>query len=51
MKVELWSDVVCPFCYTGKQKFEKPLAKLIFNLLVHSPTTLSVTVRLSEVEV
>jgi predicted DsbA family dithiol-disulfide isomerase len=22
MKVEIWSDVVCPFCYMGKQKFE-----------------------------
>lgn len=22
MKVEVWSDVVCPFCYIGKRKFE-----------------------------
>ena len=22
MKVEIWSDVVCPFCYIGKRKFE-----------------------------
>ena len=26
MKVEIWSDVVCPFCYIGKRKFEKALA-------------------------
>ncbi len=22
MKVEIWSDVVCPFCYIGKRRFE-----------------------------
>jgi len=27
MKVEIWSDVVCPFCYIGKRKFEKALAQ------------------------
>jgi len=26
MKVEIWSDVVCPFCYVGKRRFEKALA-------------------------
>lgn len=25
MKVEIWSDVMCPFCYIGKRKFEKSL--------------------------
>lgn len=25
MKVEIWSDVMCPFCYIGKRKFEKAL--------------------------
>ncbi|SHF99443.1 DsbA family oxidoreductase [Flavisolibacter ginsengisoli] len=25
MKVEIWSDIVCPFCYIGKRKFEKSL--------------------------
>jgi predicted DsbA family dithiol-disulfide isomerase len=25
MKVEIWSDFVCPFCYLGKVKFEKAL--------------------------
>lgn len=25
MKVDIWSDVVCPFCYIGKRKFEKAL--------------------------
>ncbi|KIA88948.1 DSBA oxidoreductase [Pedobacter kyungheensis] len=27
MKVEIWSDVVCPFCYIGKRKFETALAQ------------------------
>lgn len=27
MKVEVWSDVMCPFCYIGKRKFEHALAK------------------------
>jgi len=27
MKVEIWSDTVCPFCYLGKHKFEKALAQ------------------------
>lgn len=27
MKVEIWSDVVCPFCYIGKRKFEVALAQ------------------------
>ncbi len=26
MKVEIWSDVMCPFCYIGKRKFEKALS-------------------------
>ncbi|WP_192822225.1 DsbA family oxidoreductase [Rufibacter sp. LB8] len=25
MNVEIWSDVVCPFCYIGKRRFEKAL--------------------------
>lgn len=25
MKVEIWSDVICPFCYIGKVKFETAL--------------------------
>lgn len=27
MKVEIWSDVMCPFCYIGKRKFEMALEK------------------------
>ena len=26
MRVEIWSDVVCPWCYIGKRKFEAALA-------------------------
>lgn len=25
LKVEIWSDIVCPFCYIGKREFEKAL--------------------------
>jgi predicted DsbA family dithiol-disulfide isomerase len=27
MKVEIWSDVVCPWCYLGKRRFEHALAQ------------------------
>ena len=27
MKVEIWSDVVCPWCYVGKRRFETALAR------------------------
>lgn len=27
MKVDIWSDVRCPFCYIGKRKFEMALEK------------------------
>ena len=25
MHVEIWSDVVCPWCYIGKRRFEDAL--------------------------
>ena len=25
MRVEIWSDIVCPWCYIGKRRFEKAL--------------------------
>jgi predicted DsbA family dithiol-disulfide isomerase len=27
MQVEIWSDVVCPWCYIGKRRFESALAR------------------------
>lgn len=27
MKIEIWSDVICPFCYIGKRNFETALAQ------------------------
>ncbi|OIN58481.1 DsbA family oxidoreductase [Arsenicibacter rosenii] len=27
MEVEIWSDVMCPFCYIGKRKFEQALSQ------------------------
>jgi predicted DsbA family dithiol-disulfide isomerase len=28
MKIEIWSDVACPFCYIGKRKLEKAIQRL-----------------------
>lgn len=28
MQVDIWSDIVCPFCYIGKRHFEAALAEL-----------------------
>jgi protein disulfide-isomerase len=27
MKIEIWSDIMCPFCYIGKRNFETALAQ------------------------
>jgi predicted DsbA family dithiol-disulfide isomerase len=27
MKIEIWSDIMCPFCYIGKRRFEQALDK------------------------
>ena len=27
MKIEIWSDVVCPWCYIGKRRFEQALSQ------------------------
>jgi len=34
IKVEIWSDVLCPFCYIGKRKFEAALANFPHKHLV-----------------
>lgn len=31
MKVEIWSDVMCPFCYIAKRKFEKAVELFPFK--------------------
>jgi protein disulfide-isomerase len=31
MKIEIWSDVMCPFCYIGKRHLEKAMALLPFK--------------------
>jgi predicted DsbA family dithiol-disulfide isomerase len=28
VRVEIWSDVACPWCYIGKRRFDKALARL-----------------------
>jgi len=25
MRVEIWSDIACPWCYIGRRRFEKAL--------------------------
>lgn len=27
MQIEIWSDIMCPFCYIGKRRFERALAE------------------------
>ena len=27
MKVEVWTDIMCPYCYIGKKHYEKALAQ------------------------
>ena len=27
LKVQIWSDVMCPFCYIGKRKLEDALSQ------------------------
>ena len=31
MLIEIWSDIMCPFCYIGKHHFEKALHSVGFN--------------------
>ncbi len=31
MKIEIWSDFACPFCYIGKSRFERVLSQLPFK--------------------
>jgi predicted DsbA family dithiol-disulfide isomerase len=31
MKIEIWSDIACPFCYIGKRKLEKAIQKFPYK--------------------
>lgn len=31
MLIEVWSDIVCPFCYIGKRRLEEALAKFLHS--------------------
>lgn len=35
MQVEIWSDVICPWCYIGKRRFEMALANFAQRESVH----------------
>ena len=49
MKVEIWSDVVCPWCYIGKRRFEEALSRfahaddveVVWRSFELDPTTVS----------
>ena len=40
LKIEIWSDIVCPFCYLGKKKLQQAINKLgvseITEIIWHS---------------
>jgi predicted DsbA family dithiol-disulfide isomerase len=40
LKIEIWSDIVCPFCYLGKKKLQRAINKLgiseITEIIWHS---------------
>jgi predicted DsbA family dithiol-disulfide isomerase len=40
LKIEIWSDIVCPFCYLGKKKIQQAITKLgiseITEIIWHS---------------
>ena len=35
MRVDIWSDVVCPFCYIGKKRLEAAAQQLELELEIH----------------
>ena len=35
MKIEIWSDFVCPFCYIGKRRLEQALERFPHKESVH----------------
>ena len=37
INIDIWSDVVCPWCYIGKRKFESAVANLGDEIHVKSP--------------
>ena len=44
MKIDIWSDFACPFCYIGKRHLEKALenyedVELVFHSYELDPTT------------
>ncbi|MCF9000107.1 DsbA family oxidoreductase [Acinetobacter nectaris] len=35
MRVDIWSDVVCPFCYIGKKRLERVAEEMNLDLEIH----------------
>ncbi|MEZ4889505.1 MAG: DsbA family oxidoreductase [Crocinitomicaceae bacterium] len=58
MKIEVWSDIMCPFCYIGKRNYEEALAKfkhadrieLVWKSFQLDPTTPTTKVEQSTYE-
>jgi predicted DsbA family dithiol-disulfide isomerase len=51
MRVDIWSDLVCPWCYIGKRRFEKALAACAHGddvTVVHRAFQLDPTMRNGE---
>jgi predicted DsbA family dithiol-disulfide isomerase len=44
LKVDIWSDIACPWCYIGKRRFESALAKF------ESPESVEITWRSFELD-
>ena len=34
MKIDIWSDVICPFCYIGKRRLELALEQTGINAVI-----------------
>lgn len=51
LEVEIWSDVVCPWCYIGKRRFERAVAEVADDIevrAVYRPYQLDPSARMGE---
>ena len=40
MKIEIWSDFMCPFCYMGQQRLQKAIEKYLIEQEIRSKVSL-----------
>jgi predicted DsbA family dithiol-disulfide isomerase len=52
MKIEIWSDIACPWCYIGKRRLERALRRVLTARRSRSPGAASsaATLRVREEE-